>query len=144
MLPVTNEVMAEISSVQWMTPDQLKERYPELLRDAIRCQRVEILRSLIIYRLQEKFYNIHLPRSIVNTLEATVEGDRLTHAPADDLGKCLGKRIVRNWKGKDYEVMLLADNTVEYEGQKYKSLSAVAKVITGTHWNGPMFFGVKK
>jgi len=144
MLPVTNDVMAEISGIQWMTPEQLKDRYVDLLADAMRCQRVEILRSLVIYRLQEKFYNIHLPRSIANTLEATVAGDRLMHAPADDLGKCQGKRIVRNWKGRDYSVMLMADNTVECEGQKYKSLSAVAKVITGTHWNGPMFFGVKK
>lgn len=143
MLPVTNDVMAEISALQWLTPDQLKVQYAEYLQDAQGCQRIEILRSLVIYRLQEKFYNIKLPDGIVKILEKSVEGDKLLHAPADDLGKC-GKKLVRNWKGKDYEVMLLGDNSVEYEGKKYKSLTAVAKVITGTHWNGPVFFGVKK
>ena len=144
MLPITNDVMAEISALQWLTPDQLKAEYGEYLSDAQNCQRIEILRSLVIYRLQEKFYGIKLPRAIGNTLDETVAGDRLLHAPADDLGKCVGKKLFRNWKGKDYEVLLLGDNSVEYDGKKYKSLTAVAKVITGTHWNGPVFFGVKK
>lgn len=51
---------------------------------------------------------------------------------------------VRNWRGKDYEVIVYADDKVEYEGKRYKSLTAVAKAITGTHWNGLVFFGVKK
>ena len=95
MLPITNDVMAEISALQWLTPDQLKAEYGEYLSDAQNCQRVEILRSLVIYRLQEKFYGIKLPRAIVNTLDETVAGDRLLHAPADDLGKCVGKKLVR-------------------------------------------------
>ena len=41
-------------------------------------------------------------------------------------------------------MFVVNDSLVEYEGKKYKSLTAVAKAITGTHWNGPAFFGIKK
>ena len=76
-------------------------------------------------------------------LDKAVEGDKILHAPADDL-RSSRKKLTRNWKGKDYEVFVVDDTTVEFEGKKYKSLTAVAKAITGTHWNGPAFFGVKK
>ena len=59
MLPVTNDMMAEISALQWLTPDQLKVQYAEYLKDAQGCQRIEILRSLVIYRLQELLKDVN-------------------------------------------------------------------------------------
>ncbi|MEN6521147.1 MAG: DUF2924 domain-containing protein [Armatimonadota bacterium] len=53
----------------------------------------------------------------------------------------IGSRFVREWNGRRYEVTALIDG-FEFNGRKYKSLSAVAKVITGTHWNGRAFFGL--
>ena len=89
------------------------------------------------------YYNIRLPANIVRQLDKAVEGDKLLHAPSDDL-RSKRKKLTRNWQGKDYEVFVVDDSTIEYEGTKYKSLTAVAKAITGTHWNGPAFFGIKK
>jgi hypothetical protein len=54
----------------------------------------------------------------------------------------VGTVLVRQYRGRDIEVRVLTDG-FEWEGQVFKSLSAVAKAVTGTQWNGRVFFGVK-
>jgi hypothetical protein len=54
-----------------------------------------------------------------------------------------GTRLVREWNGRTYEVIVVHGG-FEYEGCRYRSLTAITKVITGTHWNGRAFFGLKK
>ena len=54
-----------------------------------------------------------------------------------------GTRYQRVWKGKKYEVTALGNGKFEYDGTVYQSLSAIAREITGTRWNGKLFFGVK-
>lgn len=54
----------------------------------------------------------------------------------------VGARLVRKWNGKSYEV-IVTHSGFEYEGKLYGSLTAITKVITGTHWNGRSFFGLK-
>ena len=54
-----------------------------------------------------------------------------------------GARLIREWQGVEHVVAVL-DSGFEYQGCKYKSLSAVAKAITGVHWSGPLFFGLRK
>ena len=53
-----------------------------------------------------------------------------------------GTRLVREWQGVEHQVTVLADG-FEYLGQPYKSLSSIAREITGTRWNGWVFFGLK-
>ncbi|WP_249135352.1 DUF2924 domain-containing protein [Bradyrhizobium sp. AUGA SZCCT0222] len=53
-----------------------------------------------------------------------------------------GTRLIRNWKGVEHQVVV-RDADFEYQGRPYKSLSAVARTITGTRWNGLVFFGLK-
>ncbi len=52
-------------------------------------------------------------------------------------------RLVRRWGGRDYEVVVLPKGFL-YEGRTYRSLSQIAREITGTRWNGPAFFGLRK
>lgn len=52
-----------------------------------------------------------------------------------------GTKLVREFRGKRYSVTVI-QNGYEYNGKKYKSLSAIANEITGTRWNGKKFFGV--
>jgi len=54
-----------------------------------------------------------------------------------------GSAITRTYRGHDLTVTVL-DRGFDYEGQVYRSLSAVAREITGTHWNGYLFFGLTK
>ena len=53
-----------------------------------------------------------------------------------------GTRLIREWRGKEHCVTVRRDD-FEYQGRPYKSLSAVARHITGTNWNGLVFFGLK-
>lgn len=55
-----------------------------------------------------------------------------------------GTKLVRMWKGEPHEVILLPGNAFVYRNQTYASLSAIANLITGTKWNGNVFFGLKK
>lgn len=54
-----------------------------------------------------------------------------------------GTRLLREWKGSTHEVLVLA-NGFEHDGKTYRSLSSVARAITGTPWSGPLFFGIKR
>jgi hypothetical protein len=54
-----------------------------------------------------------------------------------------GTRLVRVWQGETHQVTVLVDGYL-YQDQHWKSLSAIAKAITGTPWSGPVFFGIKK
>ena len=54
-----------------------------------------------------------------------------------------GSRLMREWQGRSYEVVVL-DRGFFWQGTHYRSLSAVARKITGTAWSGPLFFGLKQ
>jgi Protein of unknown function (DUF2924) len=54
-----------------------------------------------------------------------------------------GSSLIREWQGKRHEVAVVADGLV-YQGEKFRSLSQVASHITGTKWNGPVFFGLRR
>jgi len=54
-----------------------------------------------------------------------------------------GTKLIREYKGEKHEVIAL-DKGFKYKDKLYKSLSAIANEITGTRWNGKVFFGVKK
>ena len=54
-----------------------------------------------------------------------------------------GTRLLREWHGVTYEVIIMEDG-MQCNGKRYRSLSEVARAITGTRWSGPLFFGLKK
>ncbi len=54
----------------------------------------------------------------------------------------LGTRLLREWQGRTHHVMVVQGG-FEYEGKVWRSLSAIARSITGTAWSGPAFFGLK-
>lgn len=55
----------------------------------------------------------------------------------------LGVRLVREWQGEAHEVTVIGDRAFAYRGQTYRSLSMIAREITGARWNGPRFFGLR-
>jgi hypothetical protein len=55
-----------------------------------------------------------------------------------------GTRLVREWHGRTHSVVVLENGAFEYQGQRYRSLTRIAGLITGVHWSGPVFFGLKK
>ena len=53
-----------------------------------------------------------------------------------------GTRLLREWGGKTHTIVVL-DDGFEYDGKRYLSLTQLARLITGTHWSGPRFFGLR-
>ncbi len=92
-----------------------------------------------------------LTKEVVSSSESTfldglADSDdlaRLVNVPTVKPRKSAGTRYVREWHGRVYEVVLREKGKYELDGVFYTSLSAAAFAITGTHWNGKLFFGVK-
>lgn len=101
----------------------------------------ELLRLGIGYKLQEAKLG-GLSRSTWSLLwRAGARGEDGNAARPLPRKLTPGTRLVRDWHGAGHTVTVLADG-FEYDGQHWKSLTAVARAITGAHWNGPLFFGL--
>jgi hypothetical protein len=104
------------------------------------------LESRLAYRIQELEYGGLRPATIAR-LEAL--GEQLDGGKIDVRRKSAkdrpisGTRLIREYQGIEHAVTVL-DDGYEWQGRPYKSLSAIARAITGTRWNGWVFFGVRR
>jgi hypothetical protein len=113
-------------------------------RPASSALRREVMVPILAYRLQEMAYG-GIKASVAKQLRALIEDEAngrklIGIAP---IRTKTGTRMVREWNGKLHEVSVLRDG-YEYSGKTYRSLSVIARTITGTRWSGPAFFGLKK
>ena len=101
--------------------------------------------SRLAYRLQEQAYG-PLPAGVRRYLvERGAQFSKIQ--PAGRGTECHlmpGTVLVREFDNREHRVTAQADGTFEYEGRRFKSLSGVARHITGTQWSGPLFFGITK
>lgn len=97
--------------------------------------------ALLAYRLQELKFGGLSPnaRRYLNSLLPRSSGGKAA-APPRRLKP--GTRLQRIWQGRTYSVTVLEEG-YEYLGERYASLSVIARTITGTAWSGPAFFGLK-
>ncbi len=103
----------------------------------------KFLTSRLSHRFQELVFGT-LPQSTRERLAD--HGQQLSKIKCKTPLKAVampGATLVREFDGKEYRVEVLADGRYEYNRQIYGSLSASARTITGTHWSGPAFFGLK-
>ena len=136
------ELLREIMLLQEMGAEEIARRYPSIVGRDAGGRRPEVLRRAVAYRLQELHYGVSLSEADVARL-GELAGRREEHVKgAGKTPRLEGTRLVRAWKGVEHEVTLRGDGKVEYAGAVYASLSAVARRITGTRWNGRKFFGV--
>jgi hypothetical protein len=103
----------------------------------------DLLIRALAHQLQEQSYG-GTGRALRRRLQ-TLTGEREKRGASSDLSAALktGTTLVRQWRGHTHAV-LVRDDGFEYEGQPYRSLSVIAKRITGAHWSGPRFFGLIK
>jgi hypothetical protein len=143
---VTDNVLARIVSLKAMTIDQLKNSWRDLYSTEPPAYNRRFLENRLAYRLQELAYG-GLKASTVRRLEEL--GDQLdggnprVRSRRVDNRPIAGTKLIREWQGNAYEVVVQVDH-FEYQGRPYKSLSHIAREITGTIWNGWVFFGLKK
>jgi hypothetical protein len=126
------------------TPD-LKKQWRDLFESEPPPYNRRYLESRLAYRIQELAYGGLKPETI-RRLEALGEeldgGDRKKSRIRANLKPIAGTRLIREWQGVE-QVITVTTNGFEWQGRPYQSLSAIARAITGTRWNGWVFFGLK-
>ena len=148
------DISGQIEALKTMGTAHLLVRYKELFGDkANPGKRVFLIRQLA-HRIQEKGMGGISPavrdriQELVRTYDPINKISVKTKAGKTAVGRdgrlpMPGSFIVKTYKGNRIEVKVLEDG-FEYQGALYKNLSAVAKAVTGDHWNGYMFFGLKR
>jgi hypothetical protein len=125
--------------------DALRQEWRRLNK-ADACPRLsrDLLVRAVAYRLQELAFGGLRPEPQRQLRQIAIELKQ-TGAATTRLRPQLpsGTRLIREWRGRRYEVMVL-DDGFSWQGTHYRSLSAVARTITGTAWSGPLFFGLKQ
>jgi hypothetical protein len=139
----TEALEAELIALPALPLDELKRRWRELYGASppSRVGRALMIRA-IAYRLHEQAFGGHRPvtrRRLAKAAEEIGAGRAASARPATIKP---GTRLLRDWQGVTHEVIVL-ENGVQYRGETWASLSAVAREITGTRWSGPRFFGLK-
>jgi len=140
----TRSVLRQIDELNRMNMVQLRTRWNDLLgTDPGRMGRSYMIRRLA-YRIQELVYG-GLTREARRKLAAIADGAETESAKAARKRQATslqpGTRLLRDWHGERYEVIVQDDGFL-YAGKKYRSLSAVARAITGSYWSGNRFFGL--
>lgn len=155
-------IAAQVKVLQKMRVAELRERYLELYGEETKSRNKTWLFRACAWRLQELAFGGLSERAKQRAKEIVRESDvrprRRDEVPPlpgtnakviafqpepvsnDPLP---GTVLTREYKGREVRVRVL-EAGFEYDGQPYRSLSAVAKAITGSHWNGRLFFGLRK
>ena len=146
-------LIREIAALRELTVGQLRARYLELFGEETKTRNKEFLFKRIAYRLQEKKYGGLTDRARAHA-QALAEDAPIRRKlpsgttteglmPRDQRLPPTGSVLKRTFAGVEHAVTVL-DDGFEHQGERFKTLSQVAKRITGTQWNGFGFFGLLK
>lgn len=142
---MTDAVLARLAALQTTPTPKLKEQWRQLFDSEPPPFNRRYLESRLAYRIQELAYGGLKPETVrrLEKLGKELDGGRVDvrKRPANDR-PVSGTRLIREYQGVGHCVTV-RDDDFEYQGRPYKSLSAVARAITGTQWNGLTFFGLK-
>ena len=142
---MTDTVLARLSALKTTPTLALKQQWRDLFDREPPPYNRKFLESRLSYRIQELAYGGLKPETIAR-LEALGEqfdgGNIVTRRMRVDERPISGTRLIREWQRVEHCVTV-RDYDFEYRGRPFKSLSSVARAITGTRWNGWVFFGLK-
>lgn len=100
-----------------------------------------LLRRLLAYRIQERRLGA-LPATVVRELKRAGQGDQ-TPSRRQAVPLTPGARLVREWNGQTIVVEVRSDG-FWWNERTWRSLSQIARAVTGAHWSGPRFFGLTR
>ena len=139
-------ISGQIAKLPTLSRQQLLDMWQKLYRRAApNGIRREQMVPFLAYRMQENAYGGLKPstrselRRIARSLEQTTASTELILRPRIKPGT----RILRQWRGETHEVVVTRSG-YEYRRASYRSLSEIARQITGTRWSGPAFFGLNR
>ena len=138
-------VLARLAALKTTPTLELKQQWRDLFETEPPPYNRRFLESRLAYRIQELAYGGLRPETIAR-LEALGQqldgGNMVLRRTRAEEKPISGTRLIREWQGVEH-CLTVRDHDYEYQGRPYKSLSAAARAITGTRWNGWVFFGLK-
>lgn len=151
---IVRESHPEIMPTLFIDPGELQEKYGEVFGEPTNGRHKQWLIKRIAWRMQANHHGGLSQRARQRAREIANEADLRVMAPrkpaerpepvrSDDRLPPVTEIVRRVYKGKEYAVTVMEDG-FEFDGARYKSLSSIAKVITGQHWNGFRFFNLTK
>jgi hypothetical protein len=134
----------DLIALETMPPALLRERWAASGPDSAPNVPTSLMRRLLAQRLQEKRHG-KLPLLVVRELErAAMPGDWVnSEPPSKKIELTPGTRLIREWNGRTIAVEVREDGFLCDE-RLYRSLSEIAREVTGAHWSGPRFFGLNR
>lgn len=144
-MPKSNVLLgAELKELDGLGTEVLRQRWTEFY-DMAPSRRIsrELLVRAVAHRMQVEVHGglgKSCRRQLARLAVTLGEGGTLEVAQSRSLKP--GTKLIREWKGKVHEVVI-AGGTYIWAGQHYRSLSQIARAITGTRWSGPRFFGLE-
>jgi hypothetical protein len=142
---MNDSVLAQLAALPEKTLPELKQLWRDLYDREPPSHNKPFLIKRLAYRIQELAYGGLSARAEAKLNVLIKEEDRRVRglpSPRKGDRPIAGTRLIRQWQGVDHCVTVL-DDGFEYQGRKYRSLSAIARAITGTRWNGPLFWGLR-
>jgi len=139
-VPIAHDALSrELQELGRLSRHSLVERWTALYGAAPppRTSRSLLIRA-VAYRLQERSFGGLKP--MIRRALAGRGGSARPLVPSRDLRP--GTVLLREWQGTTHQVTILEDGVL-FRGKRHRSLSAVARLITGSAWSGPLFFGLK-
>ena len=159
---MSETISSRVAALRRMTPAQLRDKYAEVFGEPTRSGNKDFLIKRLAWRIQslaegglserarrraaELARDADIRTSLPRPPKSAAAPERTVTAKAGSAGDGLpmpGTILTRKYRGRTVEVTVLPAG-FEYDGQVYRSLSAVAQAVTGSHWNGRLFFGLKK
>jgi hypothetical protein len=142
---LTDTVLAQLAALKAAPIGSLKQKWRDLFEVEPPPYNRRFLEHRLAYRIQELAYGGLKPETLkyLRKLAEELDGGdpKRRRQPAKDR-PISGTRLIREYQGVEHCVTV-RDQDFEYHGRPYKSLSAIARAITGTRWNGLLFFGLK-
>ncbi len=138
-------ILARLAALKAMSVKDLKTEWQALFDAPAPNNSRTFLEGRLAYRIQELTYGgpDKQTRRLLDLLADEVEGTLTRKAQiADPRNPVVGTKLIREWNGVAHTVTVLREG-FDWDGRRYKSLSAVARAITGTRWNGYRFFGLR-
>jgi hypothetical protein len=141
---LTITVLARLAALKTLPIPDLKQQWRDLFGTEPPAFNRRYLESRLAYRIQELAYGGLKPETIerLEALAEDLESDQPGQRRRSVGRPVAGTQLIREWQGTEHRVTVV-DGGFEYRGRPFKSLSAIARAITGTRWNGWVFFGLK-
>jgi len=157
------KIAKDVAALSDLTVSELQRKWVEVWNEPCKSRNKDFLRKRVAWRIQALAYGGLSQRALERARELADEtllkirsaatpgpgslvskSSRISLLPSDDTRLPMsGTTLTRIYNGRKI-IVLVCDKGFEWEGQKFKSLSAVAKAITGAHWNGVLFFGLNR